>query len=172
MDPVCFFHIDFQILWQRQPQLVWTFLMPDPHLHVCNRYILLFKTGRIWFFDPSGLFQDIKRFPCFIQLFADFLRCLWRKLSVPEISFMCFFLIVLVRILFQSQFFIMMTFIVADILEFGSCITHMPYDIGIFRPDFYRCSMRQQHSSPPSYTIADGNLHSTLNQYDLLWCSI
>ena len=37
--------------------------------------------------------------------------------------------------------FIMMPFIVADIPEFGSCITHMPYDIGIFRPDFYRCSV-------------------------------
>jgi len=34
-----------------------------------------------------------------------------------------------------------MPFIVADIPEFGSCITHMPYDIGIFRPDFYRCSV-------------------------------
>jgi hypothetical protein len=52
---------------------------------------------------------------------------------------MCFFLIIPVRILFQSQFFIMMAFIVADIPEFGSCITHMSYNVGIFRPDFYRC---------------------------------
>jgi DNA-binding response OmpR family regulator len=35
--------------------------MPDPHLHVCDWYIILFKTGRIWIFDPSSLFQDIKR---------------------------------------------------------------------------------------------------------------
>ena len=60
---------------------------------------------------------------------------------MKDISFMCFFLIIPVRILFQSQFFIMMPFVVADIPEFGCCITHMPYDIGIFRPDFYRCSV-------------------------------
>ena len=149
MDPVSFFHIAFQIFWQRQTQLIWTFLMPDPHLHVCNRDIVLFKTGRIWSFDSSGLFQDIKRFPCLVQLLAGLLRCLWRKLFIPQIFFMCFFLIIPVRILFQSQFFIMMAFIVADIPEFGSCITHMPYDIGIFRPDLYRCSVWQQHSSSP-----------------------
>ena len=162
MDPVGFFHIDLQILWQRQPQLVWTFLMPDPHLHVCDWYVVLFKTGRIWIFNPSGLFQDIKRFPRFIQLLAGLLRCLWRKLSVPQISFMRFFLIIPVRILFQSQFFIMMTFVVADISEFGSCITHMPYDIGIFWPDLYRCSVWQQHSSFSLQTVMRTSIHSPL----------
>jgi len=39
------------------------------------------------------------------------------------------------------RLFIMMPFIVADIPDFGSYITHMPCDIGIFRPDFYRCSV-------------------------------
>ena len=150
MDPVGFFHIAFQILWQGQPQLVWAFLMPDSHLHVSDRYIVLFKTGRIWIFDPSGLFQDIKRFPCFIQLLAGLLRCLWRKLFIPQISLMCFFLVIPVRIPFQSQFFIMMAFIVADIPEFGSRITHMPYNVRIFRTDLYGCFMWQQHLHSPS----------------------
>ena len=91
MDPIGFFYMVFQILWQRQVQLVWAFLMLDPHLHVCDRYISLFKTGWIWNFDPSGLFQDIKRSPGFVQLLAGLLRCLWRKLFIPQISFMCFF---------------------------------------------------------------------------------
>ena len=172
MDPIGFFHIAFQIPWQRQTQLVWAFLMPDPHLHICDRYIVLFKTGRIWLFDPSGLFQYIKRFPCFVQLLAGLLSRLWWKLSVPQISFMCFFLIIPVRILFQSQLFIMMAFIVADIPEFGSRITHMPYDIGIFLTDLYGCFMWQQHSSSSFNHCADRASHSILNQYDLLWCSI
>ena len=59
-------------------------------------------------------------------------------LSVPEA--VCttdlpyaFFLIIPVRILFSPQIFIMTTFIVANIPEFGCYITHMHYDIGIFR---------------------------------------
>ena len=150
MDPICFFHVAFQFFWQRQPHPVWAFLMPEPHLHVCDRYISLFKTGWIWIFDPSGLFQDIKGSPCFVQLLAGLLCCLWRKLFIPQISFMCFFLVIPVRILFQSQLFIMVTFVVTDIPEFGCCITHMPYDIGIFLTDLYGCFMWQQHLHSPS----------------------
>ena len=109
-----------------------------------------------YLFDPSGLFQDIKRSPDFVQLLAGLLRCRWRKLFIPQISFICFFLIIPVRILFQSQFFIMMAFIIADIPEFWGCITHMPYDIGIFLTDLYGCFMWQQHSHPPLIAVQMG----------------
>mgnify|MGYP006936323764 CR=1 FL=1 len=122
MNPISFFHIAFQILWQRQPQLIGAFLVPDSHLHVSDRYIVLFKSRRIWIFDSNGLFKNIKWFPGFIQLLAGLLRCLGWKLSIPQISFMRFLLIIPVRILLQLQFFISTAFIVADIPEFGSRI--------------------------------------------------
>ena len=71
--------------------------MPNSHLHVSDRYIVLFKSRRIWRFDPAGLFKGIKWFPGFIQLLAGLLRCLGWKLSIPQISFMRFLLIIPVR---------------------------------------------------------------------------
>ena len=66
MDPVGFFHIARSLAETAAACL--NLLMPDPHLHVCDWYVVLFKTGRIWIFDPSCLFQDIKRFNKFIHV--------------------------------------------------------------------------------------------------------
>ena len=49
----------------------------------------------------------------------------------------------------MCQLILTISFIVADIPEFGSSITHMPYNIRIFRPDIDRCSVRQQHFPSP-----------------------
>ena len=106
--------------------------MHDSHLHIGNGDTFLFKPRWSGILNPSGSFQGVKRFPCFIQQLADFLGSLGRELFIPQILFMGFFLIIPVRILFHPCFFVMLTLVITDIPELGCCIAHMPDEVRIF----------------------------------------